>query len=102
MSGVGLVGVSRIRYDSISSPFVKTSFRKNHISTMRRICIFSFYDEHGIVDDYVIYFLAELNKFVGKTIFYSNGPLTRDSEIALRGVVDEVLVRPNEGFDVLA
>lgn len=69
---------------------------------MRRICIFSFYDEHGIVDDYVIYFLTELNKFVGKTIFYSNGPLTRDSEIALRGVVDEVLIRPNEGFDVLA
>jgi lipopolysaccharide biosynthesis protein len=69
---------------------------------MLRTCIFSFYDEHGIVDDYVIYFLTELNKFCEKTIVYSNGPLARESEMALRGVVDEVILRPNEGFDVIA
>ena len=54
---------------------------------MRRLCIFSFYDGQGIVDDYVVYFLNELGKHVEKIIFYSNGPLSRDSEIALRGVV---------------
>ncbi|TCK42744.1 rhamnosyltransferase [Paraburkholderia sp. BL8N3] len=69
---------------------------------MRRLCIFSFYDENGIVDDYVVFFLKELGKFVEKTILYSNGPLSRDSEIALRGVVAEIILRPNEGFDVLA
>ena len=69
---------------------------------MRRICLFSFYDEQGIVDDYVIFFLRELGRFVEKIIFYSNGPLSQDAEIALRGVVSEVILRPNEGFDVLA
>src|SRR5580692_4153920 len=69
---------------------------------MRRVCLFSFYDEYGIVDDYVAFFLRELKKFVDTIIFYSNGPLTRDSEIVLRDCVDEVILRPNEGFDVLA
>ncbi len=27
---------------------------------MRRVCLFSFYDEQGVVDDYVIFFLKEL------------------------------------------
>jgi lipopolysaccharide biosynthesis protein len=69
---------------------------------MHRACLFSFYDEQGIVDDYVIFFLKELGQFVEKILFYSNGPLSRDAEIALRGVVSEVILRPNEGFDVLA
>jgi lipopolysaccharide biosynthesis protein len=69
---------------------------------LRRLCIFSFYDPHGIVDDYVVYFLRKLGEFAGTIIFYSNGPLSRDSEIKLRGVVDDVVLRPNVGFDVLA
>ena len=69
---------------------------------MRRICLFSFHDEQGIVDDYVLFFLRELGRFVEKIIFYSNGPLSQDTEIALRGIVSEVILRPNEGFDVLA
>jgi lipopolysaccharide biosynthesis protein len=69
---------------------------------MRRICLFSFYDEQGIVDDYVIFFLRGLGGFFEKIIFYSKGPLSQDAEIALRGVVSEVNLRPNEGFDVLA
>jgi rhamnosyltransferase len=69
---------------------------------MRRICLFSFYDEQGIVDDYVIFFLRELGRFVENIIFYSNGPLSQSAEIALRGIVSEVILRPNEGFDVLA
>ena len=70
--------------------------------SMRRACIFSFYDEHGVVDDYVVYFLKELGAFVEHIIFYSNGPLTRDSEIKLRGCIAELIRRPNEGYDVLA
>lgn len=71
-------------------------------SIMRRLCIFSFYDADGIVDDYVIHFLREMGRHVARILFYSNGPLTRDAEIGLRGLVDEVILRPNEGFDVLA
>lgn len=71
-------------------------------SIMRRLCIFSFYDADGIVDDYVVHFLREMGRHVERILFYSNGPLTRDAEIGLRGLVDEVILRPNEGFDVLA
>ena len=67
---------------------------------LRRFCIFSFYDPQGIVDDYVVFFLRKLGEFAETIIFYSNGPLSRDSEIKLRGVVDDVVLRPNVGFDV--
>ncbi len=69
---------------------------------MRRICLFSFYDARGIVDEYVIFFLRELGEFVERTIFFSNGPLSKQSEIALSGLVQEIVIRPNEGFDVQA
>jgi hypothetical protein len=69
---------------------------------LRRICIFSFYDPHGVVDNYVIFFLRKLGEFAETIIFYSNGPLSRDSENKLRGAVDDVILRPNIGFDVLA
>lgn len=68
----------------------------------RRACIFSFYDEQGIVDDYVVFFLKELGKFVEHILFYSNGLLTKESEIKLRDYVADVIVRPNEGLDVMA
>ena len=69
---------------------------------MRRICLFSFCDEQNIVDDYVIFFLRQLREFVEAIIFISNGSLSKHSEIALRGVVSEVILRPDEGFDAMA
>jgi lipopolysaccharide biosynthesis protein len=69
---------------------------------LRRACIFFFYDAEGIVDDYVVFFLRKLGEFARTIHFYSNGPLSRDSEIKLQGVVDDVVIRPNVGFDVLA
>jgi rhamnosyltransferase len=71
-------------------------------SAIRRMCIFSFYDPDGIVDDYVVFFLQKLGEFSETIIFYSKGPLARDSEIKLHGVVDDVVLRPNAGFDVTA
>lgn len=68
----------------------------------RRLCIFSFFDPVGAVDDYVIYFLSELGKHVEHILFYSNGSLTKQSEIALDGIVSDIIIRPNFGFDVLA
>ncbi len=69
---------------------------------MRRAVLFSFYDDQGIIDDYVVYFLKELRKFSDRTLFYSNGPLATGAEAALRGIVDEIIIRKNEGFDVWA
>jgi lipopolysaccharide biosynthesis protein len=68
----------------------------------RRLCIFSFQDAHGIVDDYVTYFLREMGRHVERILFYSNGPLDEKSTIALQGIAHEVIIRPHEGLDVMA
>jgi rhamnosyltransferase len=69
---------------------------------MRRLCIFSFHDVHGIVDDYVTYFLKEMGRHVERILFYSNGPLDEKSIKALHGIAHEVIIHTGEGLDVLA
>jgi lipopolysaccharide biosynthesis protein len=69
---------------------------------MRRLCIFSFDDPQGIVDDYIIYFLKEIGRYVERILFYSNGPLDEASTGLLQGVAHEVIVRSHDGLDVLA
>ena len=69
---------------------------------MRRICLFSFYDERGLVDDYVITFLRELGPFVERVLFYSNGPLAPGAAQRLAGCVTQIVERPNVGYDVIA
>jgi len=69
---------------------------------MRRLCIFSFYDAHGIIDDYVFYFLEKLSKHTDRILFYSNGPIHPDFRPRIEKIVSEVHERPNEGFDVMA
>ena len=43
---------------------------------MKRLSIFFFYDSKGIVDDYVVYFLAELKKVSSDIFFVVNGNLS--------------------------
>jgi len=69
---------------------------------MRRLCIFSFYDAKGVVDDYVVHFLGELSRFVETIVVYVNGDLGPEARRRLSGVASEVILRPNIGFDVLA
>ncbi len=67
-------------------------------STTRRLCIFSFHDADGIVDDYVVYLLQALARHVERILIYSSGPLSRDSEIALRALGHEVVqLQPTDG-----
>ncbi|PBB28644.1 MULTISPECIES: rhamnan synthesis F family protein [unclassified Mesorhizobium] len=67
---------------------------------MHRIAVFSFYNERGIADDYVIFLLEKLQEVVDKVIVVSNGDLSKHSEIAVKASCDQLLVRENEGFDV--
>ena len=69
---------------------------------MRRVCVFSFYDAQGLVDDYVVFFLKALSPFVERILFYSNGPLAPGAAQKLKDCVGEIIIRPNEGFDVIA
>jgi rhamnosyltransferase len=68
----------------------------------KRIAIAFFYDDEGIIDDYMLHLLQSMQPFVEKTIFVSNGPLSKKSETSVEPLVDEVIIRKNEGFDVWA
>ncbi|NCC06794.1 MAG: hypothetical protein EOM30_01820 [Clostridia bacterium] len=68
----------------------------------KRLAVFAYYDEDGVVDDYVIYLLAAVRKFCEKQIVVVNGTLTKKSEAAVREVCDEIISRDNSGFDITA
>lgn len=67
----------------------------------RRLCIFSFHDDRGVVDDYVTFLLRELRQFVEKIVACVHGDLAAGSEKKLLALVDEVVMVP-EAADRLA
>jgi rhamnosyltransferase len=69
---------------------------------MRRLAITFFYDENGIIDDYMFYLVSSLSEFVHKNIFVSNGQLSVDAKKRLEMLGAEVVERKNVGFDVWA
>lgn len=69
---------------------------------MKRVAFYLFYDEHGVVDDYVPYKLRALREHVSFIFVVSNSPLSPDSRDKLDEVADVVYVRENVGFDVWA
>jgi lipopolysaccharide biosynthesis protein len=71
-----------------------------HSGVTRRIAVYMFYDEAGVVGDYVIVKLKALRAHVAKILVVCNGRLLAESRSALESVADEVHVRPNSGFDV--
>lgn len=69
---------------------------------MKRAAVAFFYDEHGIVDEYMIHLLVSFKPFIDKLIFVSNGPISKHSEVQVSRVVDHMIIRENIGFDVWA
>ncbi|MFB9983419.1 rhamnan synthesis F family protein [Mesorhizobium kowhaii] len=69
-------------------------------SVLRRVAVFSLYNERGIADDYVIFLLTKLRELVERIVVVSNGNLSKHSEVAVEKVCDQLLIRENEGFDV--
>ena len=43
--------------------------------SIKRCAIFLYYDKQGIVDDYVIYLLNDLNKNIDKLLIVCNGTI---------------------------
>lgn len=70
--------------------------------SMRRFAIFFFFDEQGVVDDYICFFLNALKKNQVDILFVVNGEITRQSRKKVEPYVNEVLCRENKGFDVWA
>lgn len=70
--------------------------------SMKRLLIYSFYDNDGIVDDYVPYFLEKFKPFCEKICTVVNGSLTDESRKKLEENSFVVLERENVGFDSAA
>ncbi|GIO35110.1 LPS biosynthesis protein [Paenibacillus albilobatus] len=71
-------------------------------SKNNRVGIFFFYDEDGIVDDYITYLLNDIKKNIRDLLIVCNGKLTSDSRKKLLEYTDSIIVRENKGFDVWA
>lgn len=67
---------------------------------MKRVLFYLFYDEQGIVDDYIPYKLSKLREHVDTIFVVSNSPLDAKARDKLEAVADIVHERENVGFDV--
>lgn len=67
---------------------------------MKRVLFYLFYDEQGIVDDYIPYKLSKLREYVDTIFVVSNSPLDAVARKRLEAVADIVHERENVGFDV--
>lgn len=69
---------------------------------MKRAGVYFFYDERGVVDGYVPYFIQELHRVVDYIVVVVNGKLTVEGRKTLSSVADDLFVRENKGFDAWA
>lgn len=66
---------------------------------MKRLGIYSFYDNNGIADSGDIYYLESMNKILDHVIIVVNGKVSLETEIKIRSITNDVIVRENKGFD---
>ncbi len=62
--------------------------------------IFAFYDEDGIVDDYITHLLKSMREVISYQYVVVNGFLSPEGEKKLLEVCDEIIYRENQGFDI--
>lgn len=65
----------------------------------RRLCIYFFYDEQGVVDRYVIHYLKEIRKSCSEICVVVNGKLNAEGQSAFERISDVLIIRENVGFD---
>lgn len=73
-----------------------------YLEKLKRLAIYFFYDESGIVDDYVPYFLADLKKNISYLVVVCNGFIDDEGRDKLNMFADQIIVRENKGFDAWA
>lgn len=69
---------------------------------MNRALIYFFYDQDGVVDGYVRYYLQQLKPFVSKIVVVCNGKLNPEGRDLFNEFTNNLIVRENKGFDVWA
>lgn len=66
---------------------------------MMRVGIFSFFDNEGIVDEYVDKLLLSMQEVLTKLYIVVNGKLTENSKKLLEKYTDVIILRENSGYD---
>ncbi len=66
----------------------------------RRAVIYVIFDRRGAVEDYVLYALRGMRDDADHILAVVNGALSEEGRARLETVADDILVRPNEGFDI--
>lgn len=69
---------------------------------IKRYAVYVFYDKNGKADRYCDVFLKGLKKEVEFLQVIVNGEIDDSSYNRLEAIADDILVRPNEGYDVTA
>lgn len=68
----------------------------------QRLGIFFFFDSQGVVDRYVEVLLQDMTQHFSEFMVVVNGNLTPAGRDKLSAFTDNIIVRPNEGYDVWA
>ena len=66
----------------------------------KRAAIYVFHDGDKIVDDYAPVFLKELKRFTEYLLVVINGEVNEEGLEKFKKVSDDILIRPNEGYDI--
>ncbi|PWM56369.1 MAG: rhamnan synthesis protein F [Subdoligranulum variabile] len=69
---------------------------------MKRLGIFFFYEKNGDVDEFILYYLADLVKNLSELVVVCNGKLSEQGRAAFGQFTDHIIVRENKGLDVWA
>ena len=69
---------------------------------IKRYAVYVFYDKNGKADRYCDFFLNGLKQEVDFLQVIVNGEIDKESYNRLETIADDILVRPNEGYDVTA
>ena len=59
---------------------------------MKRLGIFFFYEKNGDVDDFITYYLADLNKNLTELVVVCNGKLSEQGRAAFSQFTDNIIV----------
>lgn len=66
---------------------------------VKRLGLFVFYDEDSIVDDYVLFLLADLQKSCQDIIVICNGKVNKEGLKRLKWYAKKIIERENKGLD---
>lgn len=73
--------------------------RKDKENKKSRIALYVFFDRDGIVEDYVVYQLQQLQTVTDKIVTICQGYVRDDNKERLEEVSNQVIYRDNKGYD---